>query len=126
MAIWKSKQAKSAAGAAATQSDRRPATDLRSDAESALRARGGSSIGRDLAGPTEVDALLHELEVHQIELEMQNEELRLTGERLEASRARFSDLYDLAPVGYLTLGDDAQILQANLTAAARLGVSRAS
>jgi diguanylate cyclase (GGDEF)-like protein/PAS domain S-box-containing protein len=111
MAIWRSKQAK--------------APDLRSDAERALRSRGGASTGRGLAGPEAVDALLHELEVHQIELEMQNDELRRTGERLEASRARLSDLYDLAPVGYLTLAADGRIRQANLTAAARLGVNRA-
>jgi diguanylate cyclase (GGDEF)-like protein/PAS domain S-box-containing protein len=104
--------------------DRGPAPDLRPDAERALQTRGGSSTGGGLAGPHEVDALLHELEVHQIELEMQNDELRRTSERLEASRARFSDLYDLAPVGYLTLAADGRIQQANLTAAARLGQDR--
>lgn len=66
--------------------------------------------------------LLHELMVHQIELEMLNENLRLTNAELEASNARYFDLYQMAPVGYLTVSEQNLILEANLTAMQILGV----
>jgi PAS domain S-box-containing protein len=68
--------------------------------------------------------LLEELRIHQIELEMQNEELRLAQTDLETSRARYFDLYDLAPVGYVTLDNEGAIVEMNLRATALLAVSR--
>ncbi|MCX7167025.1 MAG: PAS domain S-box protein [Rhodocyclales bacterium] len=71
------------------------------------------------------EELLHELQVHQIELEMQNEKLRESEAAREAERARYLDLYDLAPVGHCTVSAQGRrILQANLTAASLLGLAR--
>jgi len=74
--------------------------------------------------PKEIRWTLHELRVHQIELEMQNEELRRAQAELDAVRAQYFDLYDLAPVGYLVLSEQGLILEANLTAATLLGEAR--
>jgi PAS domain S-box-containing protein len=67
---------------------------------------------------------LHELQVHQIELEMQNEELQKIQVDLDNARARYFDLYDLAPVGYWTISENGRILETNLTAATLLGKNR--
>ncbi len=98
---------------------------LRQRAEQAFAERAARKSGTT-AAPTaeEASRLLHELQVHQIELEMQNEELRRMQAELEASRARYFDLYDLAPVGYLVIGRKGLILEGNLTAAGLLGVGR--
>ena len=74
--------------------------------------------------PEEKKLLFHELRVHQIQLEMQNEELRRAQADLDASEARYFDLYDLTPVGCLTLDVPGMILEANLAAAAMLGVAK--
>ncbi len=76
--------------------------------------------------PELMQQLMHELAVHQVELEMQNDELRRVQLALEASRARYFDLYDLAPVGYLTASPDGLILEANLCAATLFGVARSA
>ena len=74
--------------------------------------------------PDKIRLTLHELQVHQIELEMQNEELRRAQLQLDTARARYFDLYDLAPVGYCTVGEPGLILEANFAAATLLGLSR--
>jgi PAS domain S-box-containing protein len=68
--------------------------------------------------------LLHELQVHQVELEMQNSELQEARNRMEALLEKYTDLYDFAPVGYLSLDEQGQILEVNLTGAALLGMGR--
>lgn len=78
----------------------------------------------DLESPEAMQLLVHQLQVHQIELEMQNEELRRTQWELETARLRYFDLYDLAPVGYCTLSEEGLILEANLMAATLLDCSR--
>ena len=70
--------------------------------------------------------LLHELQVHRIELEMQNDELRRSHGELDAARARYFNLYDLAPVGYCSVDEQGLILQTNLAAATLLGLTRSA
>ena len=99
------------------------AAELRRRAEARLRA----DRKKGAPGRTEEDRqrLGHELQVHQIELEMQNDELRQSRAEVEAGLERYTELYDFAPVGYLTLSRDGAIRQVNLTGARLLGVERA-
>ncbi len=103
----------------------------RGPAKSRLRAAAETQlidVAPMRAAPASPETLLHELQVHQIELEMQNENLRQTQAALEESRdryaQRYAELYEFAPVGYCTLSQTGQILAANLTAAALLGTER--
>jgi PAS domain S-box-containing protein len=77
-----------------------------------------------MTSPAKIKKTLHELRVHQIELEIQNEELQRTQTQLDAQRERYFDLYDLAPIGYVTVSEKGMILEANLTAVTMLGVTR--
>jgi PAS domain S-box-containing protein len=107
--------------------DDRPdrADELRQRAEARVR-EGAVRTPKDVEAlsPTQTWRLLHDLQVHQIELEMQNEELRRTQVELDAARERYFGLYDLAPVGYCTVSESGLTLEANLTAARLLGVTR--
>ena len=75
---------------------------------------------------SEINSLVHELKVYQIELEKQNKELRRTQLELEQIKARYFDIYDLAPEGYLIISEKGIILESNLTAAVMFGESRES
>jgi PAS domain S-box-containing protein len=110
----------SATGGHVTTHDSSDTADLRNRAEELARE---SPLSHSLS-PEETGHMLHDLNVHQIELELQNEELRRTQAELEAERARYFDFYDLAPVGYCTLSEKGLILELNLTAANLLGAAR--
>jgi PAS domain S-box-containing protein len=107
--------------------DRDGKSELRRRAEGVLQTRGLWRGKLPAPGEMAEDQLLdlmHEIQVHQIELEMQNEELRETQAELAAARDRYFDLFDLAPVGYFMLDEDAYIVEANLAGAELLGVKR--
>ena len=81
-------------------------------------------LPRDPSVSSPMDDLVHELRLHQIELETQNEALRQTQLELEASRSRYQELYELAPIGYISLCDKGRLIEANRAAASLLGVER--
>ena len=110
------------------------AAELRHVAETRLQHRSAAVDVLQLpalpAEPAATDSgvarlrLLHELQVHQVELELQNEELQRARDVLEAEVARYTELYDFAPVGYVTLDRSGSITQANLVGAGLLGAER--
>jgi diguanylate cyclase (GGDEF)-like protein/PAS domain S-box-containing protein len=109
--------------------DHNPTSDaaaLRYRAEERLKEkqRGQNSAEGAPDKAEDTLALIQELQIHQIELEMQNEEMRRAQAELEVLQARYFDLYDLAPVGYCTVSEKGLILEANLTAANLLGAVR--
>jgi len=99
---------------------------LRRGAEARFRQQRGKPGPGPGVPKSEADArrLLHELQVHQIELEMQNEELQQARDRMETLLEKYTDLYDFAPVGYFSLDEEGRILEVNLTGAAMLGLER--
>jgi two-component system cell cycle sensor histidine kinase/response regulator CckA len=99
-----------------------PKTSLQKRAEEFLD-KHPSAVER--MPPRDVRSLIEELHLHQIELELQNEELRGAQEQIEAARQAFSDLYDFAPVGYFTVSDKGIVVRANLPGASMLGMERA-
>ena len=102
-----------------------PAAELRRRAEAALREDIGlSPQDPKVASPEELRRLVLELQVHQVELQMQNEELRRWKVELDLARARYYDLYDLSPVGLVAVSEDGLILEANLSLSKLLGLPR--
>ncbi len=98
---------------------------LRELAETSFRDKTSHSHENlESLSPEALRTILHELRVHQIELEMQNEELRRTQVELDTSKALYFDLYDLSPAGYVTVSEPGLIVQANLTASSILGFTR--
>ncbi len=95
---------------------------LRLKAEEKLKKLSKKSVARVLESDTK--KLLHELQVHQIELEMQNEELRQANEIAEEALRKYTLLYDFAPMGYFTLDSDGSICELNFTGAEMLGDKR--
>ena len=111
-----------------TKSNPSPAaTKLRRRAETRLRERRRNR--RSMAGKprsaTDTQRLLHELEVHQVELELQNAELQAARNEAEAALEKYTALYDFAPIGYFTLDHEGTICGLNLAGARLLGLERA-
>src|SRR5262245_19819643 len=96
---------------------------LRKRAEKVLRTGPKSVLG---ASAKSLKSVIHQLEIHQVELKLQNEELRKAQVELAVSRDRYTDLYEFAPLAYVTLDKQGRILESNLMAARLLGVERRS
>ncbi len=98
--------------------------DLRLRAEAVIQDKAIDFPDVSTLPTKELQSLVHELQVHQVELEMQNDELKRVQLALEASRDEFQDLYDFSPVGYFTLTEKGLITQVNLTGANLVGMAR--
>jgi len=101
-------------------------SELRTQAEAVLPRKGFEVPDVSALSTKEIQELVHELHVHQIELELQNVDLRQAQIKLEELKDNYLDLYDFAPDGYMTLNDKGLILEANLTAVRLLGTDRTS
>jgi diguanylate cyclase (GGDEF)-like protein/PAS domain S-box-containing protein len=101
-----------------------PYTDDVQTLRSLAEARLAQGVDCEAQAGISTGNLLHELEVHQIELEMQNEALRQSQLELEKSRDRYMDFYDFSPIGYLTIDENGLITELNLTGSAMLGIAR--
>ena len=97
------------------------ASDLRRAAEKQV---GQRDQARQPRGKADLTRLLHELEVHQLELEMQNEELRAARLEVEAGLRRYAELFDFAPIGYFTVDEGAVIREVNFAGARLVGRER--
>ena len=106
-----------------SQSISADAAELRQRAEERLKKK--STETDLLRKEADQRLLLQELQVHQIELELQNEDLRQAKEEIQTGLEKYTDLYDFAPMGYFTLGRNGAIRAANLTGAGLLGIERA-
>ncbi len=94
--------------------------------EAARRLRDNAAAQRPSRSEADVRALLHELQVHQIELEMQHQELMCAQEKLQEVSDKYHDLFDFAPIGYFLLNEQGRILEVNLAGAAILGLDRSA
>jgi PAS domain S-box-containing protein len=100
---------------------------LRRRADEIVRAEPASAdVPPESLSPAQAQKVIHDLRVHQIELELQNDELRRTQESLEHARSKYFDLYDRAPVSYFTVSKEGVILETNLAGARLFNVDRAA
>lgn len=96
--------------------------ELRQKAEAIFDGIKSSKTG--ILSPQEIQTLIQELHIHQIELDMQNDELRQSQKELLEAKARYFDLYELAPIGYFTLDKEGVILLANVTSSKLLNIPK--
>jgi two-component system, cell cycle sensor histidine kinase and response regulator CckA len=104
--------------------ERHAMSDLRDRAEERLGEALFAQKDLSLLTRRDIETLVHELNVHQIELEMQKDELRAAQDREEELKNKYLDLYDFAPVGYLTIDESGIITEANLTGSELLGMAK--